>query len=244
MTVHYDDMPPHASVLLDVPYREGTGVITQDVASPHHPLTLTDPGGGSFVRTSQGILEFVTIGGGATDGVYISCPQASCADLNFTNGSYSVGGWINWDGTGGWSEILIGRYGVDLDGWEIYLDLSGGLNTLSQRHHHASRTPDLQSSCFSTGWTPGTWYHFGVSRTGGDVYPKHYRNGVELTMSYSTGGLFDPDTCARDLVIGCRYTKDANWYKGLMGRIRVWGGKALTATEWKAIYEIEAAAHP
>ena len=240
--IGYDKIPENEDILLDLPYREGVGAVTMDVAKPHHPVSMHDPGGGSFVWTSLPsglmVLEFVTVGGGPGDGVYLECDSTETADLDFTSGDFSVSAWINWNSTFGYSEIIFGRYGVDLDGWEFYLDISGGRNTISQRHHHNSLAPNRNSNCFSIGWTPGTWAFFGASRTGGDLYPVHYRNGVALTMAYETSGMLDPDTCNRDLTIGSRFTKDANWYKGLMWRPRVWP-RALSAAEWLELFTIE-----
>ena len=235
--IGYDKRSIYYDILLDLPYREGTGTITKDIAKPHHPLTMNDPGGGSFTWDNMLLsgcpyLEFVTIGGGATDGVYLDCPAADTGDLDFTTEDYSVCGWINWDSTWGLSEMIIDRGGVDLDGWDLYLNISGGLNTLSQRHHH---TPG-RSECFSVGWTPGTWWFFSMSRTG--ILTPHYRNGVPLVMDYGGLTMLDPDTCNRDLVIGTRYTKDANWYIGMMWRPRVWA-RALSMWEWKLLFEME-----
>ena len=194
-------------------------------------LDFPSPGG-------IGLLNFVTVGGGGTDGVYIDCPAADCVDLNFTIGDFSIGCWIKWDSTGGWSEIIIGRYEVNVSGWEVYLNTSGGLNTVSQRHSHNSLAPNTNSNCYSTGWIPGTWAFLGISRIGGNLYPVHYRNGVALTMVYEASGMFDLDTCNRDLVIGCRFTKDANWYRGGMWRPRIWN-RPLSALEWLNIFERE-----
>lgn len=194
-------------------------------------LDFPSPGG-------IGFLKFAAVGGGGTDGVYLDCAAANCVDLNFTTGDFSIGVWINWDSTGGWSEIIIGRYEVNVSGWEVYLDISAGRNTVSQRHSHASLAPNTNSNCFSTGWTPGVWAFLGISRISGDLYPVHYRNGVALTMAYETSGMLDPDTCSQDLVIGCRYTKDANWYRGPMWRPRLWD-RALTALDWLNIFEAE-----
>jgi len=240
--ISYDKIPENEDILLDLPFREGTGTVTMDVAKPHHPVTLNDPGGGSFVWTSLPsglmVMEFVTVGGGVGDGVYLGCDTAETVDLDFTSGDYSVSAWINWDSAGGQSEIIIGRYAVNVSGWEVYLNISGGRNTISQRHSHASLAPNTNSNCFSTGWTPGTWAFFGASRTGGNLYPVHYRNGVPLTMEYEASGMLDPDTCNRDLTIGSRFTKDANWYKGLMWRPRAWP-RALTETEWMNLFKYE-----
>ncbi len=169
MVIGYDKVDLANLQLLSLPFNEGVGVITQDVAKPAHPLTLNDPGGGSFAWdnlavSGRPVLEFTAVGGGPADGVYLDCPAAVTADMDFTTGDYSLACWINWDSTGGWSEIILGRYGVDLDGWEIYLDISGGLNTVSQRHHHATLNPNFNSNCYSVGWTPGEWALLGISR--------------------------------------------------------------------------------
>ncbi len=242
--IGYDKIGLDYGQLLSLPFTEGVGVITHDVAKPAHLLTLKDPGGGSFTWANLAVsgcpvLQFAAVGGGPADGVYLDCPAAATADMDFITGDYSVACWINWDSTGGWSEIIIGRYGVDLDGWELYLDISGHLptgNTLSLRHHHASLTPNFNSNCYSEGWTPGEWHFMGISRSG--LYPVHYRNGQPLVMSYEASGMLDPDTCNRDLVIGCRYTKDANWYRNQMWNPRVWD-RALTVMEMQFMFELE-----
>ena len=240
--IGYDKLSIYHDIVLDLPFREGTGTITHDIAKPHHPLTLNDPGGGLFtwgnLASGCPYLQFAAVGGGPADGVYLDCPAADTGDLDFTTGDYSLSVWLNWDSTGGWSEIIMGRYGVDLDGWEIYLDISGGLNTVSQRHHHVSLAPNTNSNCFSTGWTPGNSYLLGISRIGGDLYPVHYRNGLPLEMTYEDSGMLAPDACNRDLVIGCRYTKDANWYRNMMWRPRIWA-RALAAWEWLQLFNME-----
>jgi len=240
--ISYDKIPENEDILLDLPFREGVGTVTMDVAKPHHPMTMHDPGGGSFVWTSLAsglmVLDFVTIGGGNTDGVYLDSPAAATADLDFTSGDYSLSAWINWNSAFGYSEYIFGRGSVDVSGWDIYLDISGGRNTVSQRHHHGSIAGNLNSNCFSIGWTPGTWALLGVSRTGGNLYPVHYRNGVALTMAYETTGMLDPETCNQDLVIGSRFTKDSNWYRNLMWRPRVWN-RIVTEAEWLEMFKIE-----
>jgi len=243
MSVGFDNLPINRGLLMGLPFREGAGIITRDEAKPGRVLTLNDPGGGSFawgnLATGIPYLQFVAIGGGATDGVYLSCPAAETLDMDFTNDDYSLGGWFNWDSTGGFSEILMGRYGTELDGWDIYMNISGGLNTLSHRHHHSSHgAGDLKSECFSTGWTPLEWHFFGVSRYAGSLYPVHYRNASPLVMAYDGTGMRDPDTCNRDLVLGCRNTKDANWYRNMMWNMRVWN-RTLMPAEWGFILNAE-----
>ena len=241
MVVGYDKINVNYRQLLALPFNEGVGAETFDVSKIGRLLTLNDPGGGSFnwdnvAVSGRSMLEFITVGGGVGDGVYLDCPAADTVDLNFTSGDYSVGCWINGN-TSIWSGMIIGRGAVETDGWDLYTNASGGLNTISQRHAHVSGgAGNLKSECFSTGWTPGTWWFLGMSRSG--IYTPHYRNGVALPMDYGGGTMLDPDTANRDLIIGARYDLTSNWYKGSIWNLRVWG-RALSPIEWKFIYEAE-----
>ena len=222
---HYDDLGINEDMLLDLPYREATGTITQDVASPHHPIILVNTPTWATLGSGLGVLEF----NGTTE--YAQCATADCADLNFTSGDYSIGAWIKWS-AGDDSQIVIGRYQVSNDGWEVYL-YSTGLLTL--RHHHAAGA-SARTACYSDGWTYDTWHFMGISRSGAAAM--FYRNGVALTTTCSVGGLIDPETNTNDLVIGVRTTKNDNYFKGQMYRPRIWD-RAVTAAEWLQIYEQE-----
>ncbi len=241
MSVGFDNLAINNSLLLGLPFREGSGLVTYDEAKPNRILTQHVPGGGAFAwgNEARGIpyLDFAPIGGGPADGVYLDCPAADTVDLDFTTDDYSIGGWINWGAGTNQSEILIGRYGTELDGWDIYFNAVS--NSLSHRHHHSSLgAGNLKSECFSAGWIPGTWNFFSVSRLGSSLYPLHYRNGIKLEMNYDANGMLDPDTCNRDLVMGCRHSKDANWYYNRMWNIRVWG-RALSQEDWQFIFRKE-----
>ena len=171
MTRGYDKLPLDYGLLLALPFREGGGLVTRDVAMPHHELTQNDPGGGSFVWSNMvsgcPYLEFVTVGLGATDGVYLDCPVADTVDLDFTSGDYSIAGWVNHGAVGNLQpKILVGRYAVDAaappaafgDGWEVYLETNAGVDYLELRHHHVSlgtSIADSRDGCFSTGWATG-----------------------------------------------------------------------------------------
>jgi len=216
----YDD-----SLLLSLPLNEGSGVQLCDIAKPHHYID------GNMARSSVASGMPVCSFNGATQ--YADCLAADCADLNIIAQDYSIVGWVYYQALGQ-SQIVLGRYGVDLDGWEVYLYSVN--NTLSLRHHHASLVPK-RTSCYSVGWSTDAWHLFGISRSG--AYPIHYRNGEELAMTYDVGGLNDPDTCNRDMVIGVRYTKDMTWYKGYMQGLRVWVGQALTAEDHRHIFNTE-----
>ena len=232
MSAHYDDILVNANVLLDLPFEEGSGAIAQDLAKPHHPVTLVSAPAWSALASGKMAINL----DGAAD--YGQCVGASCADLNFTSGAYSLGGWLKWTVDDD-SQIVMARYELDVSGWELYLTQSGVINYLTLRHHHAGTlvplvTGNPRSAGHSTGWTPDTLFHFGVSRDGDSM--QFYRNGVAVATTCGT--LVDPETCSEDLVIGVRYSKNANFYKGPFPRLFIASG-ALTAKDWRNMYETQ-----
>jgi hypothetical protein len=232
--VLYDNLAYNADILLDLPFREGTGTITQDIAKPHHVMTMVDPGAGSFVwgNEASGIptLEWVRVGSGVTDGVYIEC--ATCADLDFTTEDYTLMDWIKYTDTS--SSISLFNRGLPYEtGWEFYI----WSNILQLRHNHAGgATTSTGANYTGIASYIDTWTLVGVSRSGADA--QIYINGLPVTTVVSDGGLIDPETSARDLVIGSRTTKTSDWYDGKMERVRIWG-RALSATDWMNIYQVE-----
>jgi len=224
MTVHYDSISYNRRMLLDLPFREGIGVVTQDVAKPHHPITMANTPTWAALDSGK-----MTINLNGTD-QYLQCLSASCTDLDFTSGDYSIGGWLNWT-IDEFSQIVIARYELSVDGWEVYTTNVGALNYLTLRHHHAAGAT-TRTGAYSIGWTPGTLFHFGISRSGASA--QFYRNGEPVTTV--SDALIDPETCNQNLVIGVRYTVDANFYKGPFPRLIV-ADEALTAEDWKSIYK-------
>jgi len=225
MTTHYDDLAIYESMLLDLPFREGVGTITKDVAKPHHPVTLVNTP--TWTTSSSGLTVLALNG----TNEYLQCLNASSADLGFTTGDYSIGGWFYWQ-TGDDSQIIAGRYQLNVGGWEIYTyDDANAYLTL--RHHHAGGSA-LRSACYSGGWVKDTWHFLGISRTGGGN-AIFYRNGMALI---TVGDLEDPEATTEDLVMGVRYSKDANWLKGMLWRLRGWN-RVVTQVQWSQMYERE-----
>ncbi len=222
--MNYDDVPFNREILLDLPFREATGIITQDVAKPHHPVALVNTPTWATLDTDLSVLSL----NGANE--YLQSLNADTADLGFTTGDYSVSVWLKWE-DGEDSQIVMGRWELNVGGWEVYL--FSPTNLLTLRHHHAGGAA-VRTGIFSAGWTRDVWHCMGISRTGGGD-AVHYRNGVPLTM---TGALEDPEATTSDLVVGTRYTKDANFFKGPLWRPRAWN-RILTQAEWAQIYERE-----
>ena len=264
----YDNVLENDSLLLDLPFYEGAGIITRDQSKAHHQdIDLINApewdwnryGKGSFCigfasgydksnydisafssafskafHTGEGIGTIKFDGGEFVDH-YIEIATVDSLDLDFTSGDYSYGVWFYWT-TYENTQMLIGRYKLDVSGWEIYL-YRGASAILTQRHHHAGTLVggNPRSACYSIGWNVAGWHFFGTSRVGGGN-AIHYRNGVAVTTI--TGGLVDPETNAGDLVIGARYTKDANFFRGSQWRPRLWN-RAVSANEWLNIFEKE-----
>ncbi len=234
MTILYDSLSYNQEMLLDLPLREGIGIVTMDVAKPHHVVNLINTPTWTVLPSGLMTLNF----DGMTE--YMECAGAVCADLNFMAGDYSVGGWFNWADSVHDSQNLIGRYEVSVSGWEVYLTEAAALRYLSLRHHHAGTldpiTGNPRTSAYSLGWAYGTNWHFGISRIGNTAYM--YRNGQPVTTV--SEALIDPETSARDLVIGVRgVTKNANFFSNMRGRVIV-SGKALTAEDWANMYQHQA----
>jgi len=223
--IHYDDLDINASMLLDLPMTEGKGSILHDVATPSHLVTLV--GAPTWTALDSGLMTLLLDG----EAEYGVCLNANCGDLEFTNGDYSILGVIDWT-VDEYSQIIIARYELSVGGWELYLTQAAGGNYLTLRHHHAGGV-SLRTGAYSLGWTPGTKWLFGVSRSGSSA--QFYRNGEPVeTVSDE---LIDPEVTTRDLVIGCRYTKNANFFKNTLYRPRI-AGAALTASQHKIAYEL------
>jgi len=224
-TLLYDSLGLNADIVLDLPLTEGDGSLIHDVSKGHRNLTAVS----APVWTLAGNTMTLVFDGAAD---YLEASNASTAALGFTSGDYSLGCWVNEDTIT--SDMVFGRYELNVGGWELYF--YEGILTL--RHHHAGTLVDgnPRSACYSVGWISGSgWRLMGVSRTGGGE-AQMYRNGISLTML--TGGLVDPEATTSDLVIGARYSKNADWYNGGMYRPRIWS-RALTASEWLGLYNKE-----
>ena len=220
-------IPAYQSLKLGPLFNEQVGLLAHDRARPHHALTLNGtPPTWEVLPSGFQCLRF----DGAND--YLDAPAADTTDLNFTLQDYTLAAWINWE-NGQDSQVVMGRYEVDVSGWELYLYQDPSWY-LTLRQHHAGGAA-IRTACYSGGWVQNTWHFMCVTKSGPSA--QFYRNGVALEATCN-GGLTDPETCDRDLVLGIRFTKDANWYKGFMGSPRVWD-RALSVREIRMLFNCE-----
>jgi hypothetical protein len=233
--IGYDNLSVNMQMLLGLPFEEGTGAITRDIAKPHHQdIDLINTPTWASLASGLGVIQL----NGTNE--YLELASADSLDLDFTTEDYSIGGWVYWS-SGDTSQIIIGRYDVDVafTGWELYLTEYGGNLSLTIRNHHSLTIVDghPRSACTSTGWTQDTWLFFGVSRAS-NSNAVHYRNGEYVPVSCSNGGMVNPESNANDLIIGTRFNKTTNWLKGMLWGLRVWN-RPLSESDWKQIYEME-----
>lgn len=193
-------------------------VTTYDKSRHHHDLTMHNI---TWVQNFDDGLWLPVFNG---TNAYMDRANATTEALGITgdlNEGYTIMGWINWADTGN-SEIVIGRYELDVGGWELYLTYTGGVYSLTQRHHHAGTIVDThpRSASYSVAWDEGVTTFFTIVFQGNGTDCLHYRNGVAVAVTSSTGGIRDFEATTQDLVVGTRFTKASNWYEGTMSKLR------------------------
>ena len=236
----YDSLDLNTDIQLDLSMLEATGELLHDESKNHliatRHGTLLVP---QWQQTSPGRfgLKFNQPYPTIETEHYVDIPAAQTAILNFTATDYSLAIWFTWTDTS-YSQILFAKYAVDVSGWEAYVTKIGLAESITVRHHHAATTPPgsmwPRTGNYSLGWTPGEWHLWGYSRIGATC--QHYRDGQPITTF--SDALVDPESSiARDVVIGCRFTHDANWFKGTLHRPRAWS-RALSADEHRLLYRL------
>ena len=213
----YDESAVNQGLLLDLQFREGTGTVTQDWAKPRHPITMIDDPVWTSISGLQ-VLDFIA----PSD--YLSCAGASCADLNFTSGAFTLAVWMYPD-TGTRMVFCRGLFGAD--GW--YSQTSGTRWTITTIQPPAAYQYSESAEVFVT-----SYWHFGaITRSGTSA--RIYHNGIDKTTTVGTH--VNPLTSARNLYIG-QYDDNTMRWDGLMYRPRIWN-RALAPEEIFYIWQSE-----
>lgn len=226
----YDNLPFNHQIALDLPFREATGLITHDVAKPHHIATLTGPPTwGEIALSGLGILNFNGLAH------YLEIPGADSQDLDFT-GDFTLAAWI-YPVYGAFSMIVMCRNTTDGCGWCMYLYDNPTLGTLlSLRTNQAGD----HTECYAAGFPDSEWQLIGFTRDSAGLTATCYKNGAPLTTVFDGIPLLDPIACvaANKLLVGVQEGEAMNFYGGKMWRPRAWPRK-LSLEEWMQIFEIE-----
>lgn len=233
--IGYDNLALNHGIVLDLPFREATGLITHDVAKPHHIATLTGPPVWTDVLAAAigpsdlGILQL--------NGVnqYLQIPGADTEDLDFT-GDFSLAAWVHPIYTAQ-AMVIMCRNTTDLCGWCMFLYDNPELGPLlTLRTNQAGD----HTECYAAGFTDSESQLIGFSRDSAGLSATAYRNGKPVTTILGPTGMIDPVGCgaANKLLIGVQEGEDANFYKGYKWRPRAWPWK-LSDEEWAQIFDYE-----
>lgn len=208
-------------LLLSLPMREATGTATtQDVAKPHHPITLVHAPVWTQITSALYVLDF-----NSGDPDYIECPAADSADLNFTSGDFSAVVWT-YAHTFAATHLLFSRRSYNTDGWCFGYNIGYGL------YAGTYQAGDNQSS---RGYFNPTnqWVLAGLSRQGTSIRVFSWGRDITSTAESHT----DPVTANRDLVIGAD-SNHTSPFDGYLWNPRIWG-RALTPQEHMSIFQRE-----
>ena len=231
MAVHYDALDINRNIALDLPYREGIGTRTEDIARRDPLFTLVNTPPWTTLDSHLTVLSF----NGTNE--YIWASGVDTTLLDFTGHPYSLAGWIFLTSGGTHdSQDLLSRFVLNNNGWELYSYTNG---IITMRHHHAAGAT-LRTGFYSTGWAFNTWYFLALSRTG--TSGQFYRGDTAGTFSALTtvsDVLIDPEACAANLYISCNNGATGNFHYGMNWRWRAWFDRALTEASLKGIYEKE-----
>ncbi|GAH81602.1 unnamed protein product, partial [marine sediment metagenome] len=160
--IGYDKLALNHQILLDLPFREATGLITHDVAKPHHIASLAGhaPVWGEIALSGLGVLEF-----GAGLNRYLEIPAADTVDLDFT-GDFTLATWIYPVYTA-LAMIIMCRNttgeGIVGCGWCMYL-YNNLLFTPSTLLSLRTNQVGSRTECYAAGFPDSEWQLVGFSR--------------------------------------------------------------------------------
>jgi hypothetical protein len=231
----YDSLDLNTDIQLDLAMLEATGSLIHDESRNHSMATIQSSIGAPLwqqTALSHFGLQLNAIYPTLATNHFVDIPAADCINLDFTSTDYSLAVWFNWSSTS-LSQIIMGKYITSVSGWEVYLFDTGAHLYLTVRHHHAASIP-VRTASYSDDWVYSEWHLFSYTRTG--TTAQHYRDGEPITTVSDV--LIDPESSlANDLRIGCRYTENADWFKGKFHRPRAWS-RALTADEHRLLFRL------
>ena len=221
----YDKYPINHQILVDMcldEYSVGAAPRTNDKAKPHHPFALH---GGAWNSLPNGLPYFLANAGNPD---FIECPGANSADVNFTNGDFTLFACVNGNPAG--AGLVLNQGVVDVDGWEFF---TFGAN-LSFRLNQAGAHTDISAVGAFTQLVPQA---IAVVRHG--AAGQFFVNGLPVT---TIGALTDAISCAggNKLLVGVQNDEVNNGWNGI-----IYGGecspkawnRALSTVEMKELFD-------
>jgi len=233
----YDDIVANWQIALDLPFYEGVGGITHDVAKPHQIATLTGPPTWTDVLASGtglsdlGILQFTR-----ASSHYLQIAGADSTDLDFT-GDFTLLEWVYAISMNAGSNMLMCREEVSASGWGMYITLNAGAgNYLSLRTNHTTGTG--RTDAYISNIPVATWLLLGYTRNQAGLSAIGYKNGVAQTTTMAPAGMIDPITSAHKLLVGVEDGEASVFFDGYKWRPRAWP-RELSAAEMLYFFESE-----
>jgi len=221
------DFNLNAGLVLSIPMFEGTGTVSvKDVAKPHHPVLFS--GAPTWATTSSG-LSYLSFAAATPD--YLSIAAASCIDLDFTSGMFSVAMWayvISWSQNN--ATILCHGNSVTNTGWRFTV---GNDKNLDMGFITAGGRKDI--------WSPGNvnagaWYLCGFSRES-TTKCSLYLNGY-YSVSGSDTFANPLSAAAANLYVATLTTAATFSLNGYVALPRIWS-RTLTSVEHMQIFNAE-----
>ncbi len=193
----YNPSPTGCVLYLPLWHPNLSGPVFKDISTGGHTATVTT-------------ATWTTLGRDFESGTpdYIEVPAAT---LNFIAGAFSINMWVNFE-TVSANQNLICRGLTNTDGWRMIATSTDRLQFFTFQAA-AEQNSFTDRDLFAT----GTWYHFGVTRSGTSV--KLYINGAANVSG--VGSHTNPKTSARTVKIGVYDDKSTNPFDGVMGEISV-----------------------
>ena len=115
--IGYDNLPSNAQLLLDLQFREWSGLLALDHSKAHHAMVLH--GTPTWTQRAND-LNYLDFDSAHPD--FLDCSAVASADLDFTAGAFTLACWVAYGGVG--SRYLMARGRIDTDGWEWYVNAS------------------------------------------------------------------------------------------------------------------------
>jgi len=217
----FDNWSPNFQLLLSLPFREGTGVVTRDWSKAYREFALVDAPPWRNLDSDLTVIEFIDIADELT------CPGADTADMDFTSEDFSLLTWAYHDDATS-AHVIMNRGVLNACGWEFYT----AANNLALRTNQAGSREGASGMGFVT---TGMWQLLGMTRNG--LVGTAYLNGVEQVITHTVNGLLDPVACGgQTFRVG--NNPHSNVFDGKLWNPRVWD-RIVPADEMLVMFEAE-----